>query len=79
MSIQRYTFSELFNLSEDGRISPKVRIIINGIEFGPGISFGPGVLFGGVDFSKYRQYDIAAEEKKPAPEAVVEIKGFLPA
>jgi hypothetical protein len=45
-------FNELFSIN-NGMVSPKVTIHINGITMGPGVSFGGGVAFGGVDLTKF--------------------------
>lgn len=63
MNIERLNFNEVFDENPDGSLSPKVRLNVNGIEFGPGgISFTRGVSFGGVDFSKYKGLPIAVEK-----------------
>ncbi len=71
--MKRYSFREVFDILPDGSLTPKLRIKVSGIEFGPGFTFGPGVAFAGVDFHRYKNLDIAAEEHG----GVVEIKGFL--
>ena len=63
MNIERFEFSEIFQQNLDGTLSPKVRLNVNGIEFGLGVSFSPGVSFGGVDFFKYIGVPIAAEKQ----------------
>lgn len=45
-------FSELFT-NQNGMVSPKVTVHINGITMSPGVSFGGGVLFGGVDLTQF--------------------------
>lgn len=51
--IMRKSFSDLF-IVQNGMISPKVPVNINGVIISPGvgISAGGGVLMGGVDLSK---------------------------
>lgn len=63
MNIEQYQFSDIFQQNPDGSLSPKVRLNVNGIEFGPGTSFTPGVSFGGVNFSKYIGVPIAIEKE----------------
>lgn len=70
--MNRYRFRDIFQENPDGSLSPRVRINVNGVEFGPGISFGHGVSFGGIDFNQYRNMDIAAEVQN----GVLLIRGF---
>lgn len=70
--MNRYKFLDIFQENPDGSLSPRVRINVNGVEFGPGVSFSRGVSFSGVDFYQYRNLDIAAEEQN----GVFLIKGF---
>lgn len=44
-------FTELFTI-ENGIITPKVAVLINGITLGTGVSFGKGISFGGLDLSE---------------------------
>ncbi|MDE6078964.1 MAG: hypothetical protein K2G35_02755 [Duncaniella sp.] len=53
-------YSELFSI-ENGAVTPKVPIHINGITMGPGVSFGRGVLFGGVDLTALIGKDLEVE------------------
>ena len=59
----RFNFFDIFQQNSDGSLSPKRKIVVNGVTFGPGVSFGTGVSFGGVDFHNFKNRDIAAEEK----------------
>ena len=70
--MNRYRFLDIFQENPNGSLSPRVRININGIEFGPGVAFSQGVSFGGVDIYQYRNLDIAAVEQNN----VLLIKGF---
>jgi len=70
--MNRYRFSDIFQENPDGSLSPRVRINVNGVEFGPGVSFSPGVSFGGIDFFRYKNLDIAAEVQN----GVLIIRGF---
>ena len=45
-------FNELFEI-QNGVVSPKVPIQINGITMYPGVSFGGGVSFGVVDLTQF--------------------------
>lgn len=71
--IKRLKFLDIFQINQDGSLSPKRVIEVNGITFGPGVSFSPGISFGGVDFHNYKFMDIAAEERS---DGALIIKGF---
>lgn len=71
--INRYRFLDIFQENFDGSLSPKTRIHVNGVEFGPGTTFGQGVTFGGVNFHQYKYFDVAGEVRE---EGVIDIKGF---
>ena len=45
-------FNDLF-IIQNGMITPKVTIQINGTTMGQGVGFGSGVSFDGVDLSQY--------------------------
>ena len=59
----QYKFLDVFTENQDGSLTPKRPIFVNGISFGPGVTFQKGVAFGGIDFHLYKYWDIAAEEK----------------
>jgi hypothetical protein len=69
---KKFNFFDVFQRNPDGSMTPLRVINVNGITFGPGVVFGPGVNFGGVDFFKYQNHDIAAEEEN----GILVIKGF---
>ncbi len=71
--MDRYKFTDIFQENLDGSLSPKVRISINGMEFGPEVSFNRGVSFGGVNLYQYKNLDIAAETQ----EGILIIGGFF--
>lgn len=71
-AVKRYPFDEVFQTNPDGTLVPKMVIRVNSITIGPGVSFGHGVSFGGVDFTNFRDFDIAVEEES----GIVVIKGF---
>lgn len=56
----RVNFNDIFTV-QNGVISPKVQIHINGVTMGPGISFGSGVAFGGVDLTQLVGKDLEVE------------------
>jgi hypothetical protein len=70
--LQRLRFYDVFTKNQDGSLTPKRVVNVNGITFGPGVAFGKGVNLGGVDFFQYEMLDIAAEENN----GVLVIKGF---
>jgi len=73
--MERYSFSDIFEVRPDGTLSPKRKINVNGVTFGPGVAFGPEVKLGGVKFHKYKNFDIGAEKMPDDPEVLI-IKGF---
>lgn len=73
METLRYKFWDVFQELQDGSLTPKKQIDVNGIVFGPGVAFQRGVVFGGVDFQLYKQNDIAGIEM---PGEVLKIVGF---
>lgn len=56
----RVNFNQLFEI-QNGMISPKVQVHINGTTMSPGISFGGGVAFGGIDLSQFVGMDFDVE------------------
>jgi hypothetical protein len=56
----RMRFDELFN-NNNGVVTPKVNVNINGVTMSPGVSFGGGVLFGGVELTQYIGKDFDVE------------------
>jgi len=56
---ERLNFSDIFQEQSDGSLTPKVKIEVNGVSFGPGITFQKGVAFGGIDFYLFKNRDIA--------------------
>lgn len=59
----RYRFEEIFEERVDGSLSPRQRIRVGGVIFGPGVAFNRGVAFGGVDFHQFREHEIEAERE----------------
>lgn len=72
--IIRFRFSDVFEEKTDGTLAPRRQISIGGIQFGAGVSFSPGVEFAGIDFSKFRTFDIAGRDQN----GTLEIVGFFP-
>jgi hypothetical protein len=69
----RYKFLDVFKENNDGSLTPKRQIYINGITFGSGTNFQKGVAFGGIDFHLYKYWDIAGVEQN----GVLSITGFF--
>ena len=55
----RINFNQVFNLLPDGRIEPKAKLRIGGVEISPDLKFGRGVRFGKVDLFEYVGRDLA--------------------
>jgi hypothetical protein len=68
----RYRFSDIFRKNLDGSLSPIKTVHVNGVTFGYGITFKEGVAFGGIDFFKFENNDIDAEEVN----GIFDVKGF---
>ena len=50
----RFKFLDIFQENNDGTLTPKKQILVNGISFGPNVVFQKDVTFGGVDFHLYK-------------------------
>ena len=70
---ERFKFLDVFKENNDGSLTPKKQIHVNGITFGPGTTFQKGVAFGGIDFHLYKYWDIAGNEDN----GVLTINGFF--
>jgi len=73
MNLQRYAFLDVFQENPDGTLSPRRLINVSGVTFGPDVTFSAGVAIGGIDFHKYKNRPIAAEDK----EGALIIRGFF--
>ena len=67
----RVRFTEVFQLEKDGSISPKVPVLMNGVNMSPGVACPRGASFGEVDvyFIKGRDLDVEKDD------GVLKIKG----
>lgn len=67
----RVHFDDIFAI-QNGMVTPRVTVHINGITMGPGVSFGGGVAFGGVDLTQFvgKYLEVDVENR------VYVIKGF---
>lgn len=64
-------FTELFSV-EEGLITPKHPMLINGITLTPGVSFGQGITFGGINFSELTEDYLEIEKDE---NGLIVIKG----
>ncbi len=71
--MNRYSFSDIFQEVPDGSLKTMSRVDVNGKIFDANYAFEPGTLVGGVNFFKYKNLDIAAED---GSDDVLVIKGF---
>lgn len=50
----RINFDQIFDRNPGtGAITPRARVRVGGVTFGPGVTFGSGVSFSGVDLSRF--------------------------
>ena len=70
----RIPFSDIFRVNQDGSVSPRLPVYINGITMSPGISFGLGISFGGFDIASLRNKDLEVERR---PDGIMIIKGYF--
>jgi len=47
----RVPFNDVFNVSPNGAVTPKVSVKVGGVTMGSGVSFGQGVSFSGIDLA----------------------------
>lgn len=58
----RINFNQIFNRnSKTGAITPRTRVRVGGVTFGPGVTFGSGVSFSGVDLSRFVKNDFEVD------------------
>lgn len=69
----RKKFDDLFAI-QNGMVTPKTPVGVNGIVMGPGVAFGSGVSFGGVDLTTLAAKDLEVEVQGD----VTIIKGYYP-
>ena len=63
--MNRTNFNSIFQLNNDGSISPLQIIRIGGVQIGPGVKLGRGVLFGGIDLYNFigREFETNQENE----------------
>ena len=59
----RVAFSEVFTVNGDGSISPKVPVVIGGIQINPGMDFGRRVRLGTVHFAAVAGRDLEVDQQ----------------
>lgn len=58
----RINFDQIFDRDpQTGAITPRTRVRVGGVTFGPGVTFGSGVSFGGVDLSRFVNNDFEVD------------------
>lgn len=58
----KINFNQIFDSNSDtGVITPRARVRVGGVTFGPGVAFGRGVSFSGVDLSRYMDNDFEVD------------------
>jgi hypothetical protein len=73
MSIDKYNFWDIFQDNLDGSLVTKPKLNVNGVNVEPGSVIKPGTAVGGIDFSLYKNLDVAGEYDGD----VLSIKGFF--
>jgi hypothetical protein len=59
----RVRFDEVFAVNGDGSISPKVPIVVGGVQLTPGMDFGRRVRLGNVHFAAVAGRDLEVEQQ----------------
>ena len=59
----RVAFSEVFTVNGDGSISPKVPVVVGGVQLSPGMDFGRRVRLGTVHFAAVAGRDLEVEQQ----------------
>jgi hypothetical protein len=58
----RINFNQIFDRNpETGVITPRARVRVGGVTFGPGVTFGSGVFFSGIDLSRFITNDFEVD------------------
>lgn len=70
---QRLKFLDVFGENQDGALTLKKQIYLNGITFALGTIFPKDTTSGGVDFHLYKYWDIACKQRD---DGSLEILGF---
>lgn len=73
MSVNKYNFWDIFQDNSDGSLSLKQRLNVNGTILEVGSTVRSGTPVGGIDFTIYRNFDVAAEDV----DDTLNIKGFF--
>lgn len=59
----RVRFNEVFTVNGDGSISPKVPVVVGGIQLAPGMDFGRRVRLGTVHFAAVAGRDLEVDQQ----------------
>ena len=60
--LMRVHFDDVFAVTADGNLSPKVPVDINGVQMTPGVTFGGGVQFGGFALGQAAGHDLGVRQ-----------------
>lgn len=59
----RVRFNEVFTVNGDGSISPKLPVVVGGVQLNPGMDFGKRVRLGTVHFAAVAGRDLEVEQQ----------------
>jgi hypothetical protein len=59
----RVRFDEVFTVNGDGSISPKVPVVVGGVQLNPGMDFGRRVRLGTVHFAAVAGRDLEVDQQ----------------
>ncbi|MEA3135918.1 MAG: hypothetical protein QOJ26_1869 [Thermoplasmata archaeon] len=59
----RVRFNDVFSVNGDGSISPKVPVVVGGVQLNPGMDFGRRVRLGTVHFAGVAGRDLEVEQQ----------------
>ncbi|MBC8550954.1 MAG: hypothetical protein H8D23_15015 [Candidatus Brocadiales bacterium] len=69
----RVPFSQIFQINQNGMITPLTVVKLGGVTMGPGVAFGGGVSIGGVELTSLVGKDLEVQNQ---PDGSVEITGY---
>lgn len=59
----RVRFNDVFNVNGDGSITPKVPVVVGGVQLNPGMDFGRRIRIGNVHFAGVAGRDLEVEHQ----------------
>jgi hypothetical protein len=71
----RVHFDDVFTVTADGNLSPKVPVDINGVQMTPGVVFGGGVQFGGFAMRQAAGHDLGVRATRQILQLIVHDSG----